>query len=169
MQILEVGKPYPEGLKRIPEGMIFNSDQSGGLLRIVFESPLESEIKEITQGKIKLGLLEEAGIIFFFIKFGELPWMDAPYNVDLSKFYDLEDLTDKKKGYAVQIVLIDGITGIVQALKLIELPHEMSKHFNEVVEKQRATPIKDYDNVLNRIYSRYDTDTLVKEVEIYLV
>ena len=45
----------------------------------------------------------------------------------------------------------------------------MSKHFSEVVEKQRATPINDYDNVLNRIYSRYDTDTLVKEVEIYLL
>ena len=169
MQKLEVGKQYQEGVKRIPEGMIFNFDQGGGFLRIVFDSPLESEIKEITQGKIKLGLLEEAGIIFFFIKFGELPWMDAPYNFEFSQPFELEELTDPKTGYALQIVLIDGMTGIVQALKLIKLPHEMSKHFNEMVEKQRATPVNDYDNVLNRIYSRYDTDTLVEEVEIYLL
>jgi hypothetical protein len=167
MQKLEVGKPYKEGLKRIPEGMIFNFDQSGGLLRIVFDSPLESEIKEITQGKIKLGLLEEAGIIFFFIKFGELPWMDAPYNVEFSQPFELEELTDPKTGYALQIVLIDGTTGIVQALKLIKLPCEMSKRFKQLVEKQKETRITDYETVLYRIYSKYETEALVEEVEIF--
>jgi hypothetical protein len=54
MQNLEVGKPYKEGLKRIPEGIVFNFNQDGGFIRIVFNSPLDSEIKEITQGKIKL-------------------------------------------------------------------------------------------------------------------
>ena len=52
MKKLKVGQPYKNGLKRIPEGMIFNFDQSGGLLRIVFDCPLDTEIKEITQGKI---------------------------------------------------------------------------------------------------------------------
>ena len=167
MKEFKVGKPYQEGLKRIPEGMIFNFDQSGSLLRIVFNCPLDTEIKEITQGKIKLGLLEEEGIIFFFIKFGELPWMDAPYYVHFSKPYNLEELTDPKTGYTLQIVLVDGMTGIVQALKLIELPHEMSKRFKEMVEKQRKTQIEDYDKVLNRIYSKYETEALVEEVEIY--
>lgn len=167
MKKLKVGQPYKNGLKRIPEGMIFNFDQSGGLLRIVFDCPLDTEIKEITQGKIKLGLLEEEGIIFFFIKFGELPWMDAPYYVHFSKPYDLEELIDPKTGYAVQIVLVDGMTGIVQALKLIELPHEMSKRFKELVEKQKETRINDYDKVLNRIYSKYETEALVEEVDVY--
>jgi hypothetical protein len=166
MQKLEVGQPYQEGLKHIPEGIAFDFNQDGGFLRIVFDSPLDSEINEITQGKIKLGLLEESGIIFFFIKFGELPWMDAPYNVALSKHYNLEELIDEK-GYALQIVLIDGITGIVHALKLIELPYAMSRSFKEMVEKQRKTQIKDYDKVLNRIYSKYETDALVEEAEIY--
>jgi hypothetical protein len=169
MQNLEVGKPYKEGLKRIPEEIIFNFDQDGGFLRIVFDSPLDSEIKEITQGKIKLGLSEEDGILFFFIKFGELPWMDTPYNVEFSQPFDLEELTDEKTGYVVQIVLIDGMTGIVHILKLIELPHAMSKRFKELVEKQKETRIRDYETVLYRIYSKYETDALVEEVEIYFL
>lgn len=167
MKEFKVGKPYQEGLKRIPEGMTFIYNQGGGFLRIVFKRPLDSEIKEITQGKIKLGLLEEDGILFFFIKFGELPWMDAPYNVGLSKFYDLEDLTDEKRGYTFQIVLIDEITGIVKALRLIELPHEMSKRFKELVEKQKKSRIRDYETVLNRIYSKYETEALVEDAETY--
>jgi hypothetical protein len=169
MQKLEVGKPYQEGLNRIHESIVFDFNQGGGFLRIVFDSPLESEIRDINEGKIKLGLLEEAGIIFFFIKFGKLPWMDAPYNVALSKPYDLEELTDENTGYAVQIVVIDGMTGIVQALKLISLPYTMSKRFKELVEKQRKTQIKDFDMVLNKIYSKYDTDALVEEAETYFL
>lgn len=167
MQNLEVGKPYKEGLIRIPEGMTFNFDHNGGLLKIVFDSPLESEIKEITQGKIKLGLLEESGIIFFFFKFGELPWMDAPYNIKFSQPFELKELTDLKTGYALKIVLIDGMTGIVQALRHIEFPYKMSKQFKESIEKQKKTRIEDYETVLTRIYSKYETEALVEEVEIF--
>jgi uncharacterized protein Yka (UPF0111/DUF47 family) len=93
--------------------------------------------------------------------------MDAPYYAHFSKPYDMEELIDPNTGYAVQIVLVDGMTGIVQALKLIELPHEMSKRFKELVEKQKETRINDYDKVLNRIYSKYETEALVEEVDVY--
>jgi hypothetical protein len=168
MQKLEVGKPYQEGLNRIPEGMVFDFNQAGGFLRVVFDRPLDPELKEIKQGSIKLGLLEKEGIIFFFIKFGRLDWMDSPYNVALSKHYDLEELTENT-GYAVQIVLIDGMTGLVHALKLIELPHAMSVRLKELVEKQRKTQIRDYDNVLKRIYSSYMTEDLSKSADKYLL
>jgi len=166
MQKPKVGKPYQEGVTRIPEGIDIDFSQDGGFFRIVFDSPLDSEVKEIEEGNIKLGLLEEAGIIFFFFKFGELPWMDCPYNVALSKPYDLQELVDENMGYALQVVLVDGMTGIVQAFKLIAFPYEMLKRFKDLVENQRKTPIKDYDVVLNRVYLAYDTDTLVKDAEI---
>ena len=63
--------------------------------------------------------------------------MDTPYNIALSQPYELQELTDKKTGYTALIVLIDGMTGIVKTMKLIELPHEMSKRFKELVENQR--------------------------------
>ena len=165
--MLEVGKTYKEGLNRIPEGIVFDFNQGGGFLRIVFDCPLANEVSGVKIGKIDLGLLEESGIIFFFIKFGELPWMDAPYNIALSEPFELQALTDDNQGYAVQIVLVDGMTGIVKALKLIELPNSMSLKFKGLVEKQRAAPVKNYDRVLNQIYSRYDTDDLLQEAEKY--
>jgi hypothetical protein len=169
MQKLEVGKPYQEGLNRIPEGIVFDFNQEGCFLRIVFDSPLDSEIKEIEQGGINLGLFEKYGIIFFLIKFGKLSWMDAPYYVGLSEPYELQELTYEKTGYSVQIVLIDGMTGIVKVLKLIELPHTMSIRLKELIENQRKTQIRDYESVLSQIYSRYETVDLLKEADKFLL
>jgi hypothetical protein len=163
----EVGKPHQAGLKRISEGFVLDFNQGGGFLKIVFDSPLDSEIKEIEDGKIKLGLIEEKGIIFFLFKFGNLPWMDTPYKVALSQPYELRELTDEKTGFTVQIILIDGMTGIVKALKLIELPHEMSKRFKELVDNQRKAPLPDYEAVLNKLYSTYDTIDFLTEADIY--
>jgi hypothetical protein len=95
--------------------------------------------------------------------------MDTPYNVILSQSNELQELTDEKKGYAVQIILIDGMTGVVKALKLIELPHEMSKIFKELVEKQRKAPTPDYEAVLNQLYSTYDTIDFLVEADIYML
>jgi hypothetical protein len=66
-------------------------------------------------------------------------------------------------------VLIDGMTGIVKALKLIGLPHDMSLKFKEMVEKQRQTPVKDYEATLNRIFSSYDIEDLLKNADKYLI
>jgi hypothetical protein len=164
---LEVGKPYQEGINRIPEGIVFDFNQSGGFLRIVFDSPLDNEIGEIKQGKIKLGLLEKDGIIFFFVKFGSMAWMDAPYDVGFSQPFKLEELMDEKN--AVQIVLIDGMTGLIVALKSIELPHSMSNRLKELVAKQMETPIRDYEKTLNRIYAAFSTDDLVKIADKYML
>ena len=169
MRDLEIGKPYQEGLERIPESIVFDFTQNGGFLRIVFDSPLDNEIEEIKQGNIKLGLLRKEEIIFFFIKLGKLPWMEASYNVSFSQPFELLELTNENKGYTVQVVLIDGMTGIVKALKLIGLPHDMSLKFKEMVEKQRQTPIKDYEATLNRIFSSYDIEDLLKSADKYLI
>jgi hypothetical protein len=75
------------------------------------------------------------------------------------------ELTDGKTGYVVQIVLIDGMTGLVKVLKLIELPHSMSVRLKELIEKQSKTQIRDYDMALSQIYSRYQTFDLLKEAD----
>lgn len=167
MRPLEVGKLYQEGLNKIPEGMLFDFNQGGGFLRVVFESPLDNEITQMKQGKIKFGLLEKDGIIFLFLKFGTLAWMDAQYNIELSQPYTLKELTDESKGCAVQIVLIEGMTGIVKALKLIELSHAMSVSLKELIEKQLKNPVFSYDSTLNRISCNYSTENLLKEATIY--
>ena len=68
MQKLKVENPYHDGLTKIPEGIGFDFNQGGGFLKIVFDCPLDSEIKEMMEGKIKLGLLEDEGIDILFYK-----------------------------------------------------------------------------------------------------
>lgn len=87
----------------------------------------------------------------------------------LSQPYELKELTEENKGYAVQIVLIDGMTGLIMALKLIELPHSMSIRLKELIENQKKTQIRDYESVLSQIYSRYETVDLLKEADKFLL
>jgi len=91
--------------------------------------------------------------------------MDAPHNVAFFQPFKLMELTDGKTGYVVQIVLIDGMTGLVKVLRLIELPHGMSVRLKELIEKQSKTQIRDYKMALSQIYSRYQTFDLLKEAD----
>jgi hypothetical protein len=50
------------------------------------------------------GICKNAQIIFFFIKLGKLPWMEAPYNVSFSQPFELLELANENKGYTVQVV-----------------------------------------------------------------
>ncbi len=167
MQIFEVGKPYEQGVQSLPEGIAFDYTETGGFLRVVFDSPTEEEIQEIKDGKMQFGLLEKEGIIFLLIKFGRMEWMDVPYYIMNSDPYVLGRLADETKGYPLHIVFVDGRTGIVKVIKRIGLPHEMSIRFKEMVENQRRNPIENYEALVKEVCSEYSTDELVDEAEIY--
>jgi|SRR5665647_1942213 len=166
MQAIEVGKPFP-GTKTIHESVIFEFEQSGGFLRVAWTSPSQFELKQFADGKIKLGLVEIDGIIFILVKFGSMSWMDAPYHVKFFPPYDLEDLTDSNKGYLINYVMLDAKTRIVKVLKLLEIPHEMSLQFKELVTKQRETSIDGYDQRFFQIYKKHSTNDLVKMAKTY--
>jgi hypothetical protein len=166
MQAIEVGKPFP-GTKPIPESVIFEFEQSSGFLRVAWTSPSQFELKQFADGKIKLGFVEIDGIIFILVKFGSMSWMDAPYHVKFFPPYELENLTYSNKGYLINYVMLDAKTRIVKVLKLLEMPHEMSLHFRELVTKQRETSIDEYDQRLFKIYKKHSTNDLVKIAKTY--
>jgi hypothetical protein len=61
------------------------------------------------------------------------------------------------------------MTGVVKALKLIELSHEMSKQLKGLVENRRKAPMPDYEAVLNQLYSTYFCKiTNIRKITNYL-
>jgi len=159
---IEVGKPFPGTAFIQPDSVVFEFSDSGGFLRMAWQDPNTSEMQQFTKGEISLGLVELDGIIFFLVKFGTLAWMDAPYHVNFSKEYDLMDLSDPFLGYAIQVVLLNSRDRRVKMIKLLGMPHELSKYFNELVTKQRNESTENYDVRLQRIYQKYTTDDLAK-------
>jgi hypothetical protein len=63
--------------------------------------------------------------------------------------------------------MLDAKTRIVKVLKLLEMPHEMSLQFKELVTKQRETSIDGYDQRLFRIYKKHSMNDLVKIAKTY--
>ena len=127
--------------------------------------PTPKEISQFEGGKgVKVKLLSLRGIIFFIIKVGDNGWMDAPYNVHLSKnLKKLQKVVDGE-GYAMHIKLIDTATGNLVKQKLYGMPHNTSKNLYKMIEKQCDMPfnIFNYDENIMAIYCSYSTEELLK-------
>ena len=167
MQKFEVGKPFL-GKTHYQDGIRFGFDQSGASLCIYYSAPTPDEVETIRQGEVKLGLYITGDIIFLLIKFGDLDWMDAPYNWHLSKPYAF-GVINEGFGFGMTVFFVDATTGILEVARLVGWVTEMSKSFMQEVEAQKVMEFNKsrYHVKLNEIYLRYTTDDLVKQGHIF--
>lgn len=167
MQNYEVGKLFEQGRTRYQETIKFDFTQGGPILFVILDRPSEKEIENIRSGKMQIGIYTKDEIIFMLFKFGSLNWVDAPYSVHLSKPFDFMELSERK-GYGLQILLIDASTGILKVIRYIGLPTAFSKKFKQAVLEQKERPFDNikYDQKINAIYGNYSTDDLVERANI---
>jgi hypothetical protein len=166
-RILEVGKPLTKGITSYQDGQIVaDIDDSGLFIRVAYANPTDKEIKNFKEGAAVFGIVAIDQVIFILCKFGELSWMDAPYNIHLSlPDVDVPMASFKEDtGLAMTVVLVDANTGIVKALRLIGLATGLSQKLKALINVQRGLPFdKDkYFAILNKIYAKYSTNDLVK-------
>lgn len=132
---LEVGSKYP-GVIPQTEGGYFDMTDCGGSLTIFFKNPKVKEIEEIKKGDIKIALTVKDGCTFFLIKFGEMAWMDMPYDARLSKnLTELQKLSPTQ-GYALHITLVDMNNREVKVLRLIGLPNRFSNALKTLIHER---------------------------------
>jgi hypothetical protein len=124
-RVLKVGKPLAEGVTSYPDGQITaDIDESGLFIRVAYADPTKKEIENFKKGAASFGLAEVDNIIFILCKFGDLNWMDAPYESRLSAgaAIDLSEAPpESNAGLAVTVALADARTGIVKSLRLLAL------------------------------------------------
>ena len=177
---ITVGEPINDTDAPFGEGVKIDIDQSGLLLIISYQDPTDKEIKNIQSGKttfsvvdVENGVAKEgvgkivtADVIFFLAKFGDLPWMDFPYNVHLgSPEITLPEASfAENTGLPLTVILLDSATKIVKALRLIGLPTGLSRRLKRLIDNQRARPFEKrrYLVGLDRIYKQLKTMDLVK-------
>lgn len=162
---LDVGKLFKQDTFAYQEGIKFGFDASGGDLYIYFKSPTSKEVQAIKKGVFNLKLLEMNNILFLLFKFGLEQWIDVPFSPHLSRNKDfIPHNIENGMGYPLRVYLIDANTGILKVLKLIGLSTEISNEFREIYLKLRGNDFnaKEYDQMLNKIYSTYSTNQLVQ-------
>lgn len=163
---LELGKLFNEGVTKYKEGIVFDIDDKGSNLIIRFNTPSNSEIKAIKQGKLKCGYYTEGEAIFMLFKFEGIQWMDAPYSVKLSKnSTKIQDINDGQ-GLALNIYLIDANTGVLKSMRLVGLPTAFSRKLKSVVERQRLMSFENYHQTINTVYMKYPTKKLVDYADL---
>ena len=113
-------------------------------ITVYLDSPTESEIKEFeSNSSVKISSLVLEEVLFFSIKIGEMPWMDAPYDP-----YHNENLAEnlqalaKNEGYELTISLMDSSRGLILGSRNIALPHLFSVDLKDKISQLKASRTK---------------------------
>lgn len=168
----EVGKCYDSVVNQA-DGVRFDLTDGGILLPIFMRNPTEKEIKNVdSESPVKMSFLSEEQFLIMFFKFGDLRWMDAPYNPHLSVMLShLPDHMDPDMGFLTHLLLFDTANGELKVQRVFSLRADLSnaliKEYNRIVETNYVE--SKYEERLMQLY-RYSTDDLLSRTKrIYVV
>ncbi|MEG2383626.1 MAG: hypothetical protein RSB39_08570 [Oscillospiraceae bacterium] len=148
------------------EATIAEIDASGMLLVLNFNNPSRAEIEAIKEDKpFEIRFTEINNIIMFCAKCGEINWVDAPFNIYLSKHpNDMPDIPDDgKTGLALTLMMVDARNNTIKHMRLIGLGNDFSRELYSAVQRQKQSGVlfaPQYDASLKEIYAKYTTKQL---------
>lgn len=154
-----------ENFRNHAEGVHFDIDDSGATMLVFFQNPTTDEIEQFKSGKsFEIRFLELYGVIMITVKIGNLNWMDAPYSPHLSKNLEKFQIPNEGQGLGLTLILVDAVTGEIKHLRLLGLSERFTKRLFGVVmeEKIKEFNLSSYNNSINRIFSAYKTNQIVK-------
>lgn len=158
-----VGKPSP--FQGMPEGNFFDFDKGGAVLICNFDRPTAEEISNYHQDRpFEARFVRLEGVLFMLFKFGTLPWIDAPYDLRLTKLATWPE-PEFGEGYGLTVILQDQKTAIVKELRLIGLGTQFSRDLRaEILSVDATEPLIKpvYDAKISEIYRKYTTNQMVK-------
>ena len=147
-----------------PDEVYFDLDDGGINVEIYLSNVSERELAQVNSASFEMKLVQLRGIIFGLFKFGSLNWMDAPYNVHLSRNLTELEIPGEGCGFSMNVRLYDTATGMLVCNRLLSLSTEMSLKLIDMIEEQRKKPFdkREYDNAKKSVYAAYSTKKLVK-------
>lgn len=170
-----VGELYKPERTSWPEGNHFDI-RNGKLDFVVFWEGLGDEtVKAVRKGRLRIGLLVRQPMIFFLFEIeGACNWSDAPYSYHLTEPTErqLPQRPQAGSGLLLNTTLVECETGIIRALRVDSLSHELSTQLVDAAATQAKAPIDraEYDLALNSLYRRYpNTQAMLEDATIFEV
>ncbi len=160
----EIGQVIND-FKYHPEEVLFDISDEGATLLVFFKNPTATEIEQFHAGKnFEIRFTELYGIIMLTAKIGNLNWVDAPYTPHLSKNLTTFQIPDGGQGLGLTLVLVNALSGEIAHMRLIGLSEKFSRRLLGTVMEHKMKPFNraQYDNSLNRIFTAYSTEQIVK-------
>jgi hypothetical protein len=162
MHILEVGKPYVQGVTKWPEASEYLYSVNGHELRLFYNSPSIAEIEGAKSGKAEFALYVQLPVIIFLHKIAPAhDWADCPYTFwrvpdTHRQSPDLASRTPESRAL-LQITLVNARTGILKALRATTLSVEMTQKLEEAIAAQATMAYTHsyFDEAVQRAQSIY--------------
>lgn len=165
----EVGQVV-NNFKYHSEGVQFDISDEGATILVFFQSPTMEEIEQFKSGKaFEIRFTELYGVIMITVKIGNLNWMDAPYTPHLSPNLTRFQIPNENQGLGLTLIFVDAKTGEIKHIRLLGLSERFTKQlFGTIMEhKTKEFDKANYNNSLNRIFSAYQTNQIVKMSKSY--
>ncbi len=160
----EVGQ-IVDAFKYHSENVQFDIADDGATILVFFQSPTTEEVEQFKAGKnFEIRFTELYGVIMITVKIGKLNWMDAPYTPHLSKNLTKFQLPNENQGLGLTLILVDTITGEIKHVRLLGLSEKFTKRLFGVVMEHKVKSFDEleYDKSINRIFTTYQTNQIVK-------
>lgn len=161
----KVGELYNTDRTVWTEGADFNyrrtEDGKGMLeLRLFYRSLSESEIEVVNRGECSFGYTYLYDVISFLYNFGSAKiYGDCTFSSHLLSEEDRADLPEiGSKNYGkLFVILVEARTGIIKAMRLIQLSGDFSVYFYDVIGAERDKPFdrEQYDLNIAKLHTRY--------------
>lgn len=152
------------------ECMKFDIDDNGATMLVFFDNPTQNEIDQFQEGEnFEIRFTELDDVIMITVKIGSLNWMDAPYNINLSKNLTNITLPSEGEGLALTLIFVDARRGEIKSIRLIGLSTYFTTKLLKAALKQKANDFnkEKYDTTIHDVYTRYNTNTIAKMSNCY--
>lgn len=142
------------------EGGVFETYDNVCLCIIGLENLKDEEIKAFNTSDITVTLTYVDRIIFMVVTIEDVAVLDMPFNMGQYNEFQLKEPIES--GYMMPIILVDADTNIIRAIRLAGLPKDMSQKLYELSKEQWENKITDHNERIDRIYSNYTPQDLIK-------
>lgn len=171
MQTGQVGQYYESGQDKLEEKVVYRLDKDGHCLVVIKAGVTPKEVENIQSGRVELGIYIDGPIIFLLFKFGTSNWNEAAYSwhtVPRESRVFPEQAADNS---ILKVTLVDAATGLIQAVRQIELTQEFAGKLNEVITIQANGSFNglSYAKHINMVYNQYTADDMIALAEKCMV
>lgn len=153
-----------------PEGTFFEITESGPIWFFNYVRPTDKEIAAMSAGStFEIRSFALQSVLWVFVKCGDQPWAEAPYNPHMSRNPALKPISDDNAGYALTLVMVDAATQTIKHLRTIGLGNRFSQNLKKDVDELLASPFSQtaYDLSVQKTQAIFTTAQMVKNCRNY--
>lgn len=165
LRMYSVGQRYSE-FRTGEDGYRLEYDGENFFLYVLLQNwKIQERLAVSENERIVLHFTEFRGIGFLCVKFGDLPWGDAPFHPVVFTEHGIvysEKSFGANEGIPLTIICVDSATGELLYIRLVGMGHQFSKSWQEWILNHSNDKLsrKQYEENVVSVYRHFSSEAL---------